>query len=308
MSKMIDVNCPNCGKVNQVSIFHASSACCTTCGRYLDPDRPRAPRQPIPKHAKAWFLGEASLPPPSAASEPTTPSPSPPATPSHPIVSHQPARHPIPHQAPQPASQPMPPGSPHPYPLPQPPLVGPLITPPPSILSPSQPTASRTLGEGASWVSIIGECLFWLGVVFCILLPFLNSVSLRVTAPLLFVFVIFKIAMERAAARAKAQRRYQEGLAQLRIDPTNAELRMDVLERGRHLSRLCRQGGKETIFDEAALANDLNAACAGASRVAAPSAGPSVEHRLKQLSNMLQNGAITQEEYARQRGTILSSL
>src|SRR5215217_2106412 len=57
---------------------------------------------------------------------------------------------------------------------------------------------------------------------------------------------------------------YRSSLSRLKKNPTNAELRGQTLELGRKYSNLTRNRKGVTIFDEVALKNDIDAACAGA--------------------------------------------
>jgi hypothetical protein len=52
---------------------------------------------------------------------------------------------------------------------------------------------------------------------------------------------------------------YQEALQRLRSNPGSAELRVQALAWGRSYYSLARNDGAPTIYDEMALANDLNA-------------------------------------------------
>ena len=70
---------------------------------------------------------------------------------------------------------------------------------------------------------------------------------------------IAKLNRERAEALAAARMKYRTALDELKNDPTNPNLREATLESGRAYARLCRQGSV-AIFDEAALANDIDAA------------------------------------------------
>ena len=53
---------------------------------------------------------------------------------------------------------------------------------------------------------------------------------------------------------------YQATLLRLQTDPTNAECRREALRLGRLFRAMSREDGKLTIYDESAIANDLNAA------------------------------------------------
>ena len=70
---------------------------------------------------------------------------------------------------------------------------------------------------------------------------------------------------EKARRRLNTARHaYQSSLEQLREHPTDPELRQKTLDLGRYYSGLTREENSVTIFDEIALKNDIDAACAGA--------------------------------------------
>jgi hypothetical protein len=52
-----------------------------------------------------------------------------------------------------------------------------------------------------------------------------------------------------------------DSLKDLKKDPANSDLRQKTLALGRAYSNLARDSKGQTIFDEVALLNDLNAAC-----------------------------------------------
>jgi Short C-terminal domain len=103
---------------------------------------------------------------------------------------------------------------------------------------------------------------------------------------------------------AAAQRAYKESLAKLKSDPNNPALRQRVLRLGRAYSMLTRDDKNVTIYDEAALKNDIDAACAGAVSVQ----NRSIEERLAKLQRLLQDGHISEEEYSRRRQRILDEV
>ncbi len=95
---------------------------------------------------------------------------------------------------------------------------------------------------------------------------------------------------------------YRHALADLRNDPANPHLREEALGRGRAYSNLTRGRRGVTPFDEVALLNDLNAACA-APRAPVPSGS-----RLARLYELREQEAITQEEHDQRRREVLRSL
>src|SRR5947209_6456545 len=68
---------------------------------------------------------------------------------------------------------------------------------------------------------------------------------------------------EYRARREAARKGYVASLEKLKSDPTNAEIRQHTLAYGREWCELLRQSG-DYSYDELALKNDIDAACAGA--------------------------------------------
>lgn len=115
---------------------------------------------------------------------------------------------------------------------------------------------------------------------------------------------------QRALERAK--KAYLEALAQLKVAPNNADLKQHTLALGRAYSHLTRDKKGVSLFDEVALMNDINAACAAAG-TAAPqsshaSAGASIEARLRTLADLREKGLVAPAEYESRRNEILSSI
>lgn len=108
-----------------------------------------------------------------------------------------------------------------------------------------------------------------------------------------------------------AKQAYHQSLEQLKRKPADPELRQETLAKGRQYSNLTRDKKGVTTFDEVALMNDINAACAGAAAFQVreqASQGPSIEDRLKKLSGLHSSGAITDDEYASRRAAILAEV
>lgn len=113
----------------------------------------------------------------------------------------------------------------------------------------------------------------------------------------------------------KAQLYYQRSLTRLKSQPDNADLKQKTLELGRVYAHLTRsfnaEDGTVTIFDEIALLNDINAACAGAAPAVTRSAikeRDSVEARLARLSELKDKGLITDAELSGRRQKILDEI
>jgi hypothetical protein len=106
----------------------------------------------------------------------------------------------------------------------------------------------------------------------------------------------------------EACRQYQRSLAELKTNPGNADLRQRTLALGRIYSNLMRDKKGNTLFDEVALMNDINAACA-ATQQALPVASPAVndiESRLRRLQDLKIKGLIDNEDYEKRKAEIMA--
>jgi type II secretory pathway pseudopilin PulG len=115
---------------------------------------------------------------------------------------------------------------------------------------------------------------------------------------------------EYEAAQAAARRAYEEALRALASDPANAQVRTRALALGRNYSNYTRNQSGVTLFDEVALMNDINAACAAVSVqrphvVPTPQPTASVEDRLTRLHDLKTRGLISEGEYDERRREIL---
>ncbi|QVW21925.1 hypothetical protein KJF94_18785 [Pseudomonas hormoni] len=112
--------------------------------------------------------------------------------------------------------------------------------------------------------------------------------------------------------KKEALQAYLNSLANLKSDPRNPDLRQHTLALGRIYSNLMRDNKGQTVFDEVALMNDINAACAGAlefqSEKPAISAPNDIEARLEKLVSLKDRNLIDQNEYAARRREILESI
>ena len=109
-----------------------------------------------------------------------------------------------------------------------------------------------------------------------------------------------------------ARLNYLQALESLKQDPTNANMKQHTLAIGRAYSTHTRDKKGNTLFDEVALMNDINAACAAAAvnpniSVAA-SATTSVELRLQTLIGLRNRAIIDAAEYEKRRTDILNSI
>ena len=120
----------------------------------------------------------------------------------------------------------------------------------------------------------------------------------------LLVAILVLYFIEKGKRREAAYKAYRAGLANLTDDPNNPELRKRVLRLGREYSELMRGELGRTTFDEIALKNDIDAACAGAVNFH----GRSIEDRLSKLQQLRADGYIDDAEYDRRRRSILDEI
>lgn len=138
------------------------------------------------------------------------------------------------------------------------------------------------------------------------------------TAIVIGLVVFFGLAIYSGMAKAKAleaaKQKYLDALSALKLHPTNADLKQTTLALGRAYSNLTRDKKGNTLFDEVALMNDINAACAaaGTNLMPAPSALPvptkTAEERLSTLAQLQEKGLIEKSEYDKRRTEILESI
>lgn len=130
-----------------------------------------------------------------------------------------------------------------------------------------------------------------------------------------FSFVVWFASRNAAKAEYEAaQKAYREHLERLKQEPANHELRDKALALGRHFAARAEHcflngiGGVER-FDEAALGNDIAAACArSAASSEASNAKPTLEERLAKLDELRSKNLITDQEHQSRRAQILQEL
>jgi len=108
-----------------------------------------------------------------------------------------------------------------------------------------------------------------------------------------------------------ARKNYQDALSRLRSDPVNPLVKEDALKLGRHYAAVTRkgQGFAVTLFDEVALSNDIQAACAAATAQSAQTlSSRSIEQRLEVLDTLRKKGLISDAEYKSKRIEILNEI
>lgn len=129
--------------------------------------------------------------------------------------------------------------------------------------------------------------------------------------PIIIIAAIIT-AIVKSTNREDARLAYQQRLAQLKADPTNADLIQSTLELGRAYSRRTRNEAGIASFDEVALMNDINAACTGATGAANSPRGvnshQSIEERLSKLADLKSQGLIDDEEYRTRKKEILDEV
>ena len=120
------------------------------------------------------------------------------------------------------------------------------------------------------------------------------------------------ISSANAAAREATRQAYLTSLNDLKANPTDADLKQQTLALGRAYSNLTRDKNGNTLFDEVALMNDINAACAAAAvgdrypNSSLP--GLSIEERLEKLSALRVGGLIDDADFARRKREIVDSV
>ncbi len=120
-----------------------------------------------------------------------------------------------------------------------------------------------------------------------------SSTILILTFILVVVIAIFAGVAAGDKLRA-ARTAYQNSLLALKGDPTNPDLRQQTLHLGRAYSQLTRNNKRVALFDEMALANDINAAAGGSTALVSPKATtattPAID-RLQELTRLKERGA-----------------
>jgi hypothetical protein len=129
----------------------------------------------------------------------------------------------------------------------------------------------------------------------------------------------------------EARKAYLAYLSKLKQSPTNADIKQHTLALGRYYSNLTRDNKGNTLFDEVAVMNDINAACAAANVTPAlnstaamygrnnthpanvtpglnSTVPTSVESRLRTLDDLKNKGLINTAEYDKRRSEIMSSI
>ena len=129
---------------------------------------------------------------------------------------------------------------------------------------------------------------------------------------ILFLGLAIYAGVQQGKGIEAARLAYLQSLATLKQTPTDANAKQHTLALGRAYSTQTRDKKGNTLFDEVALMNDINAACAAAAIVTsvhvAASTSTSVELRLQTLTDLRNKGIIELVEYDKRRTEILSSI
>lgn len=136
---------------------------------------------------------------------------------------------------------------------------------------------------------------------------------------LIAVVVVF-IAMNESDRKQEEIKRlhavYQQNLDLLRQSPTSSEYHENALESGRAYANATRDKKGVTLFDETALANDIRAVTANASKIgqsASEEPAPStlthtLDERIAALQKLRAAGLISDEEFDQKRKAIIDSI
>jgi hypothetical protein len=134
--------------------------------------------------------------------------------------------------------------------------------------------------------------------------------------PIIAIMVHFAKRSEAKEAYQRARQAYLDSLEKLKRDPRSPDLRDRTLALGREYAAkatLCLQNAISGAanFDEVALMNDINAACARADVKAGADDGKAklpVEERLAKLQELRAKQLITEQEYQSRRAQILQEV
>ena len=114
------------------------------------------------------------------------------------------------------------------------------------------------------------------------------------------VFIIWSNKME------EAKKAYYRSLEKLINNPTNMNIRQEMLYLGRVYLKLTNA----SVFNEMALMNDFNAATASVVEIKESEeySNDSIEARLQKLTRLMENGLLTEDEFQSKRKDILDEI
>jgi hypothetical protein len=121
------------------------------------------------------------------------------------------------------------------------------------------------------------------------------------------VFVAMVVYFYRA--QTSCRNRYLQTLELLKQNPHDPELKTQALTFGRQYAQTVRS--TVLAFDETAIMNDINAACAQAGskvRIVADANASATETRLSELERLRHKALISNEEYEERRRKIIDSI
>lgn len=126
---------------------------------------------------------------------------------------------------------------------------------------------------------------------------------------------LIAVSVSNSEAKKDAANAYRKALSLLKQSPGDPHLRESALNTGRHYANLTRNSKGVAIFDEVALANDINAACAATSMVVQERLvgrkDSTSEHRIEirskltELKVLADEQLISQQEYEKARAELL---
>lgn len=125
------------------------------------------------------------------------------------------------------------------------------------------------------------------------------------------VLVVIVMASGNEKAKEAARLAYLEALEKLKKNPSSSDLRQQALATGRSYANLVRDNKGNTTFDEVALMNDINAACANAHAqpdMARIEASVSIEERLTKLQSLRDTGLISDDDHQTRKREILGQI
>lgn len=142
----------------------------------------------------------------------------------------------------------------------------------------------------------------------------MGCLGLIIIIAIIFIVISALNSNSRNKELQKALEAYQKSLAELKQNPTNPNIRQKTLSLGRVYSNLTRNNKGVTIYDEMALMNDINAACAAATAVNTQltrniqNQKSTIESRLAKLDELRSKNLISQNEYDEKRKAILDEI
>ena len=122
------------------------------------------------------------------------------------------------------------------------------------------------------------------------------------------IWILIELVKEKKAHLAATKAAYERNLARLKEDPNSPDLKQRTLTLGRTYSNLTRNRKGIAVYDEGALSNDINLACAAVSIPPSSSVTASPEERLAKLADLRSRGLVDEEEYQAQQRRILNEL